>query len=234
MATFNGFKPGAARKIWLPEQFFSDLLPQINDLAELKLTLFCFWALHQQDGTYRYLRHADLLSHAALRDMLAGITPGADPAQMIEQALARACGRGTLLAVQLPQERIYFLNTETGRSAAARINAGDWRPTSGGIEILAPRPSVFDLYEANIGPITPMIAEHLKNAEQDYPAAWLAEAIALAVEHNKRSWAYVRAILQRWDTEGRSRETTERDHQSDAEKYISGPYAAFIKFRPDE
>lgn len=227
MVTFNGFKPGQARKIWLPEQFFSDLLPLIDDVAELKLTLYCFWALHQQAGSYRYLRHDDLIATPTLLESMS-------TADEVAQAIEAACVRGTLLAVQLPGERIYFLNTETGRRAVERINAGDWRPTSSGLEILAPRPSVFDLYEANIGAITPMIAEHLKSAEQDYPQAWLEEAVGLAAEHNKRSWAYIRAILQRWETEGRSRETTERDHQSDAEKYVTGPYAAFIRFRPDE
>ena len=50
MQRFNGFPPGKARTVAVPGQFFSELLPMIDDLAELKVTLYLFWALQQQEG----------------------------------------------------------------------------------------------------------------------------------------------------------------------------------------
>jgi DNA replication protein DnaD len=49
-----------------------------------------------------------------------------------------------------------------------------------------------------------MMAEELREAEKEYPADWIADAFKIAVENNKRSWSYVRKILTRWQTEGRS------------------------------
>ena len=65
------------------------------------------------------------------------------------------------------------------------------------------RPTIFVLYEQNIGLLTPMIADELRDAEQHFPAEWIADAFREAVLHNKRSWKYVLAILERWRTEGR-------------------------------
>ena len=43
----------------------------------------------------------------------------------------------------------------------------------------------------------------LLDAEQDYPETWINDAIDIAVEQNKRSWAYCEAILKRWQTDGK-------------------------------
>ncbi|MEX2431266.1 MAG: DnaD domain protein, partial [Dehalococcoidia bacterium] len=65
------------------------------------------------------------------------------------------------------------------------------------------KPNVFALYEANIGLLTPMIADQLRDAEEAYPEEWIESAFHEAVEQNKRSWRYIAAILERWATEGR-------------------------------
>src|SRR5450631_1715005 len=95
MRGFTGFPAGRSGMIPVPTSFFSDLLPLIDDLAELKLTVYCFWALQQREGDYRYVRLRDLLDDQVL---LSGFDP--DPAvakQMLRTALARAITRGTLL-----------------------------------------------------------------------------------------------------------------------------------------
>ena len=63
--------------------------------------------------------------------------------------------------------------------------------------------NVFSIYEQNIGMLTPIIAERLKDAEQTYPLEWIEDAFREAVENNKRSWRYVESILNRWAVEGR-------------------------------
>ena len=57
--------------------------------------------------------------------------------------------------------------------------------------------------EQNIGALTPLIADELLDAERNFPANWLKEAVRTAVENNARSWRYVLAILERWKREGK-------------------------------
>ena len=63
--------------------------------------------------------------------------------------------------------------------------------------------NIFSLYENNIGTISPMLAEQLRDAENIYSSQWLKEAFDIAVKHNVRNWAYISAILKRWSNEGR-------------------------------
>lgn len=240
MSVFSGFKPGRVRQIRLPGPFFSDLLPLIDDLAELQITLFCFYALHQKEGDYRYLRRRDFESAPWLAEALQAAIPGTDPAATLSAALEKAVARGTLLCVLIEldsgPEGLYFLNTPAGRAAVEQVQAGWYRPgdAHNPVEILPERPNIYALYEANIGALTPLIADELKDAEAEYPPLWLEEAVRLAVEHNKRSWRYIRAILERWDREGKDRGLTGKSAKKDGQRYISGEYAAFIKHQPDE
>lgn len=54
----------------------------------------------------------------------------------------------------------------------------------------------FQKYEQEFGGLTPMIADAIKDAEKNYPADWIPEAMAIAVVSNKRSWKYVEGILK--------------------------------------
>ncbi len=65
------------------------------------------------------------------------------------------------------------------------------------------RPNIFTLYEQHIGLLTPLIAEDLKDAMHQYPADWIEAAFREAMFNNKRTWKYIRAILRRWETEGK-------------------------------
>lgn len=59
-----------------------------------------------------------------------------------------------------------------------------------------PRPNCFRLYEQNIGTLTPMLAEKLRQAEKDYPEDWMQWAFDVAVTNGARNWAYVEACLK--------------------------------------
>jgi DNA replication protein len=236
MQKFDGFPAGSKLSpTAFPAMFFSDLLPMIDDLAELKLTIFCFWALHQREGSSRYLLREDFYDDDALVAGLLAIDPAATMDQMLSAALNRALERGTLISAEVEldngSETLYFMNSKKGRSAIAQIRAGAWQPGDAEhpVEILPERPSIYSLYEANIGSLTPMIAEHLKDAEKEYPQYWIEDAIREAVISNKRSWRYISAILRRWEKEGKSRELTGRSSQQIGESYITGKYADFIE-----
>jgi DnaD/phage-associated family protein len=85
------------------------------------------------------------------------------------------------------------------------------------------------LYEQNIGLLQPLIADELRQAQRDYPEEWIEEAFRLAAEANARRWSYVRAILERWSTEGKSDGTSRRDSETDRRRYIEGKYADYVE-----
>jgi DnaD/phage-associated family protein len=214
---FAGF-PASARATAVPNLFFSALLPQIDDADELRVTLYVIYALGRRKGYPRFVTERELRAEAPL---LASLGNGGDPATLerLERGLHLAVDRGSLLRVDLDRdghaESLILLNTPADRRATALIQEGLLdlgRPLPA--EAGAPaseRGNVFQLYEDNIGPITPLVADELREAEKLYPYEWLAEAMRESALLNKRSWRYISAILQRWATEGRKRETAGRD-----------------------
>jgi len=218
-----------------PALFFTELLPMVDDLAELKVILYPFWALNQKEGEFRYLL-GDEYDNETLLNGIKAAKPKTEPQTALEHALARAVARGILLCtpVSLPNSEIeiFCVNTRKGRIAISQVQAGLYKQGINGrpIEILPERPNIYKLYEANIGMIdSAMLAETLKAAEQDYPPEWIADAIKLAVEMNKRNWRYINSILKRWEREGRGDEHAGRLDEQDGKKYITGKYADFIE-----
>ena len=229
-ARFPGFPEGRQRLTPIPEAFFRELLPAIDDLGELKLSLFTLHALAQQEGTLRFLTRQQLALDSRLMRALAASAGEAQPA--LDDALARAVARGTLIAATAAgQPTLYFLNSERGRAAAHGLTAGEWSPAAEDLRApldLPERPNVYALYEQNFGPLTPMIADHLRDAEQSYPASWIEEAMGIAVANNVRKWSYVQAILNDWQTKGRNEREDLRDAEADRRRYVEGDYADFI------
>lgn len=62
---------------------------------------------------------------------------------------------------------------------------------------------VAKLYESEIGAITPLVADAIRDACKIYPADWIAEAIRIAVDSNARRWNYVLAILKNCKAAGK-------------------------------
>jgi DNA replication protein len=227
---FKGFPEGKVRFTRLPGPFFSDLLIQIDDLAELKVTIYCLWFVEQSEGNFRYLCRADFIQDPRF---MRGLGP--EPENKLDQALNRAVTRGTLLQTRLATENeaepYYFLNSPRGQAAVAAINRGEWRPSGDAhhpVSLDLERPNIFRLYEENIGPITPMIRDELLDAETHYPAVWIEDAMRTAVENNVRRWRYILAILRSWQEEGRD-EQNRGDTQKDRRRYVEGPFADFIE-----
>jgi len=138
------------------------------------------------------------------------------------EGIERAVVRGTFLHVNVESADgnmdLYFLNTEKGRAAVDGITRGEWRPSpddEAPITLLVERPNVFVLYEQNIGALTPMLVEELRDAEKTYPARWIEEAIKIAVENNVRRWRYISTILERWRQEGRQDAQGSRNTQKE-------------------
>ena len=205
---FPGFPAGRLRVTPLPDLFFGELLPQIDDLAELKLTLHTLWLLARHKSPL-CLSRTELGGDRVLRRSLKGAS--------LDEALARAVQRGTLIELrtqgeQGAVERWFFANTPAGRREAALARDGKLKlaasPATPPPEQSGERPNVFALYEQHIGMLTPLVAEELLEASQVYPAAWIEEAFAIAAQNRKRNWRYVLAILQRWVREGKADKVT--------------------------
>ena len=231
MNSSAGF-PQRMRFTPLPNIFFSQLLPKIDDLAELKTTLHIFWRVYHKRGYPKFVTLGELLGD---KPLMMGIGDG----QALRHGLECAVGRGNLLHLVLDREGkredIYFLNTEEDRKAVAKIKSGEI--SLGALPRKEPyveaeeQPNIFTLYEDNIGMLTPMIAEELKEAERLYPASWIENAFKEAVTRNKRSWRYISRILERWASEGYGE--SGRDLKAGEDKYIKGRYGHLVKRRID-
>ena len=227
MKPFKGFAEGKLRLTPVPGPFFTELLPDIDHLGELKVTIYAFWRLDRKEGAFLYLRKTDFTEDDGfMQGMQADI---GQAGQALAEALQRCVQRGTLLEATVildeGPEFLYFLNSPKGRAALQAIERGDWRPSgdpSAPLDLSLDYPNIFQLYEGHIGPLTPMIADTLREAEETYPADWIEEAIRLAVENNVRRWSYVEAILRRWQEEGRHDQKDGRDTEKDRRRYAEG------------
>ena len=228
---FSGFdsRRGATA---VPSAFFQDLLPAIDHLGELKISLYALHRLERQEAPQPYLDPEAVLGDA---DFTAGF--GETPAEReaaIADSLERAVARGTMLRGVFrsgeKEQTLYLLNSPRGRAALRGLEEGRWGPDDDEVpEPLPERPNIFQLYEKNIGPLTPLLAETLRDAEAEYPADWIEDAIGIALENNVRRWRYVDAILRSWREKGRDDRENRQDAETDGRKYIEGEFSDFIE-----
>ncbi|MDD5038814.1 MAG: DnaD domain protein [Dehalococcoidales bacterium] len=237
MKQFEGF-PSRMQFTPVPNVFLSTLLPQISDIIELKTTLCIFWSLYGKKGYPRFVTYRELLGNTSLISSLR--VEAKAPDTVLVEALEMAVKRGTILHMILDRdgvpEDLYFLNTESDRQVIAKIQSGELNLPGLGTEGQIPEieteplPDIFTLYEQNIGMLTPMIADELREAERLYPEAWIRDAIREAVNQNVRKKSYILAILEHWSAEGKSDGTHKRDFKkADPDKYIKQKYGHMVK-----
>jgi DNA replication protein len=202
----------------VPDSFFRLLLKEIKDTDELKVTLYAIWWIGRMEGPIRAISETDFDAKGM------GLS-----AEKIKSGLSNAVDRGSILKAQDEADTLYFLNSPRGRAAAEAFGKGQLRETGRTMSAPVERPNIFKLSEENIGPLTPLIAYALKDAEDIYSAEWITESIELAVKNNKRSWRYCEAILKRWKEEGRAEKQDRRDAEKDRRKYIEGEFADYIE-----
>jgi DNA replication protein len=225
----------------VPVGFFGSLLRDVDSLAELKLTLHCWRLLQQQKGYPRFVQRSALAADRTLLQMLRTAATG-EPAAILGTAIEAACARGTLLCLEVEAEggpdACYFLNTAANQQVIQRIQSGQQRlgplkaVVGSGPPPALPRPGIYELYEQNVGLLTPLIAEELREAEATYPAEWIEDAFREAVAYNKRNWRYIRRILDTWATRGRGERGENRGHPQppeDAGRYLQGRYGRLLK-----
>ena len=232
MVEFEGFPAGDLRFIAVPDLFFTALVPTIDNLAELKLVLHIIW-LRQRRGL-QVVTQAQLVADETLARGLAALQ--LEPEAGLDEALARAVRRGALLRAtvqgQAGTHDVYALNSEGSRRALTRLQEGE----TGEIGTVAverpavePRPNIFELYEDNIGLLSPILADELADAQATYPADWIEDAFRIAAANNVRKWRYVLAILERWATEGRGDGADRQDIETEHRWYTNEEFEQFFK-----
>lgn len=220
MDQFKGFPSTRVRTIRIPELFFQAVLPELENQLQVRTALLTFWLLEQQEGNARFLRLDDYLNPPAW--FLEGEKPAAQTPARIKNAVQKLVETGMLLSASPLgyTEVLYFLNSDRGKALAQACLEGTWRPgENAGVNTGRERRTVYQLYEENIGPLTPLIADTLRDAEAAYPQDWIKDAIQTAVENNVRRWNYIEAILASWKKEGRYAQT-KRDYEESYRKYF--------------
>jgi DNA replication protein len=237
MKQFEGF-PARMQFTPVPNLFLSRLVPQIDDINELKTTLHLFRIVYTRRGFPQYVTRSEMLADSGLAESL----KAADGAfeEILDSSLDKAAGRGTVISIEFGTdetvEKVYLVNTEKNREAAEKITTGEIELS--GLSVNTVRrlpgeteqlPDIFTLYEENVGMLNPMIAEWLKEAEKLYPGSWIRDAIKEAVSLNKRNWRYIDRILENWAAEGRDDGAHRRDSKTGTAKYGKQKYGHMVK-----
>lgn len=140
MTAFTGFPGGKNPYVPVPEVFFTVLLPEIEDTAELKVTLHLFWLLAQKQGNPRCVSDRELMMD---RVLLRGLKRPGDPRpseERVRLGLEQAVMRGTLLRIHLKlfsessgEEEVigwYFFNTARSRKIVKELQGAEMVPVS--------------------------------------------------------------------------------------------------------
>jgi DNA replication protein len=234
MKEFKGF-PARMEFTPVPNPVFSAILPEISDITELKVMLYIFQLVYPKKGNIRFVSFSEMANAPGLRNSIKDYTP-----EGLKKALAALVDKQIILNLELTKrdqsETIYFINNEANKTTIEKIQSGELKLPEMEYRKNLPAPSeqvsdIFTLYEENIGMLTPLIADELKEAEKQYPEAWIREAIKESVSLNKRNWRYIARILEHWSAEGKD-DGTYRGHpkkNTDPDKYIRGKYGHMVQ-----
>ncbi len=237
MTGFSGF-PARMQFTAVPNIVFSAVMPQIADIVELKVLFHILALTYPKKSTFRAVGLNELLSDPAVANDLK-LPPGG-LLEALRKALADLEGKNIILRVGSnppgQPDEYYCLNSEANQSAIARIRKGEQSPPPLRSPKMVPvsagqTADIFSLYEENIGLLTPIIADELKEAEKHYPETWIQDAIKEAVTLNRRNWRYIARILERWLTEGKDVGTHRGNLKAstDPDKYIRGKYGHMVQ-----
>ena len=195
-------------QVALPELLLLRALNACSDLAEMQAVVL----VSILTGSGRPIAERAFVSHPTVQDTFAIVGAPIPGDERAAEALERAVAHGLLIRF-LTEDDVgsrawVLLNTiENARYIARLAEPGKILPQELWVSespprVVIDRPSAFRLYEQNIGPLTPLVADQLIKALEIYPAQWVESAISEAVSYNRRSWRYISRILENWLTDG--------------------------------
>jgi DnaD/phage-associated family protein len=230
--------------ISLPDSFFTQVMPKIQDLVELKVVLYvAYLILRKPDHPFAFCHSEPFApchpeqsegSHVA-QDRLreeSHAAQGRPQFVTYKELKAESCRLSAELGEETLRQALDSA-VEHGALLHSTLSINGMLEDVYSLTVDSRQPptvNIFALYEQNIGMITPMIAEELKEAERLYPPQWIEEAFKEAVTLNKRSWRYIARILERWASEGKDSGEYKRHTKAyGPDKYVKGKYGHFVK-----
>ena len=207
----------------VPRSLITDILPAMTDLNEMQVVLAMLRLVLEAGDVSAPFEESTIVRDRTLRDALRVVGSGNSADYRIATGLDLAVGRGVLLrfrTIEDQHERVWYtIATPEAKSAIDRMLQGESLPPRSLWEgdsaprIEPERPTVFRLYEQNIGLLSPIIADQLVRAMERYPREWIEDAIGEAVAYNRRNWRYIQRILQNWAATGRSEDRPGNDER---------------------
>jgi DnaD/phage-associated family protein len=209
MLTSASFAPVDERpQISLSEALLLRALNVCSDLAEMQIVVL----VSMLTKTKTPVSEAAFLSHPTVEDIFAVVGAPLPGYERAAEALERAVAHGILIRFLTEDDAgscsWILLNTiDNARYIARLAEPGKIVPQELWISespprVVIDRPTAFRLYEQNIGPLTPLVADQLIKALETYPAQWIEAAISEAVAYNRRNWRYISRILENWLADG--------------------------------
>lgn len=212
MTNFKGFT-SSETFTQVPDSVFH-LLREIDDAAELKVTLYAIWQIEHIESDFRALGEKDF----EIKSLGLSL-------KQLRNGLNQAVERSILLKAEYQTEVFYFLNSPRGRLAAQEFIKGQLKAKK---FVIREKSNLFKLYEENIGPLTPLVSDMLREAENNYDSNWFQEAFEIAVSRNVRNWKYIQAILARWKENGKNERTDQQNLNKDTKRYTDNEFSEFI------
>ncbi|MCX6004742.1 MAG: DnaD domain protein [Chloroflexi bacterium] len=233
---FNGFPP-RADVTPLPNIFFTEALPPIENINEVKVVMQVFFLLSRRRGYPKFVTFRELNNDPVIVKGLQSQPAAVD--ELLKQSLDSAVQHGILLHIPISSNNVpdeaYFINNQSEKETIARVLNGTLKIPEVIIReieatVSAEPLDIYNLYEQNIGMLTPILAEELQEAEQRYPADWIQDAFKEAIRANVRNWRYINGILKRWDREGKKdgKYVGDSKKEGDPDKYIRGKYGHMV------
>ncbi|MQF83047.1 DnaD domain protein [SAR202 cluster bacterium AD-802-E10_MRT_200m] len=189
----------------VPGLIFGPVLEGIHDVVELKCILRTMFLLHRNRTMNGVIKLDDVLEDVIVSKSLHGNNKGEQRA-IVERAVDVAVAYGILLkkSFQMVEsdEVWLFLNNLANRKLIDRTQKELQLTQPFSVVAVTENSSskinIFQLYEELIGIITPMIAERLKELEQEYSVSSIEEAFRVAAMHDKHRLSYIEGILRSW------------------------------------
>lgn len=218
---FSGIPAGSLKMTAIPNVIFSELLPLMDDAAQIQVTLHIFYLLSQKKGSPRYVTLEELRGDMTL---MQGLDFKKDN---LTRGLQKAVACGALLMAEADGAAWYFFNTPESVRVLEKLASGELK-LAADVRVVPdepqPLPNIYKLYEQYIGALSPIIVDELKEAETEYPPEIIMDAFRSAAENNKRSWRYVNKILLDW-TRSNKHEKTSRTSTRKRRPVITGKLA---------
>jgi DnaD/phage-associated family protein len=197
----------------VPNDFFT-LIPDMED-TELRVTLVMIretFGYHRSDfrmGIKKLATAAGLSLNGARvgakaaqkRGTFSRVNPGEQGSAEWELVVEHSNTEGAISEGDAMNEPLGVQPVNT-RASTSEGQSGIKKSIKEKERTTTPNPNNFRIYEENIGPLTPLISDSIKDAECTYSSEWLRRAILEAAKSNVRNMKYIESILQGYKKRG--------------------------------